>query len=64
MHSAWPEAEVIVRPGMEHCEAMAQDPDYVRKIEKRITGNRPVMKKLQGQSEEQLRDISWQLYLQ
>ena len=48
----WPEAEVIVRPGMEHCEAMAQDPDYVGKIEKRITGNRPVMKKLQGQSEE------------
>ena len=34
----WPNAEVIVRPGMEHCEAMAQVPDYVEKIEERMTG--------------------------
>ena len=39
----WPDAEVIVRPGMEHCEAMAQVPDYVEKIEERINGSRPVM---------------------
>ena len=29
----WPEAKIIVRPGMEHCEAMAQVPDYVDRIE-------------------------------
>ena len=57
----WPDAEVIVRPGMEHCEAMAQDPDYAGNIEKRITGKRPVMKKLQGLSAEQLREISRQI---
>ena len=52
---------MIVRPGMEHCEAMAQDPDYAGNIEKRITGKRPVMKKLQGLSAEQLREISRQI---
>jgi len=57
----WPDAEVIVRPGMEHCEAMAQFPDYTGKIEERIIGARPVMIKLQGQSEDQLREISRQI---
>ena len=32
----WPKAEIIVRPGMEHCEAMAQVPDYTEQIEKWI----------------------------
>ena len=45
----WPDAEVIVRPGMEHCEAMAQVPDYVEKTEERITGSRPVMINTAGQ---------------
>lgn len=57
----WPDAEVIVRPGMEHCEAMAQVPDYVEKIEERITGSRPVMIKLQGLDEDQIREISRQI---
>lgn len=57
----WPEAEVIVRPEMEHCEAMAKDPDYVENIEKRITGKRPVMLKLQGLNEEELSEISRQI---
>lgn len=57
----WPEAEVIVRPGMEHCEAMAQDSDYIKKIESRITGHRSAMKKLQGLNKEQLREISRQI---
>lgn len=57
----WPDAEVIVRPGMEHCEAMAQVPDYVEKIEERITGTRPVMIKLQGLDEDQIREISRQI---
>ena len=57
----WPDAEVIVRPGMEHCEAMAQVPDYVEKIEERITGTRPVMIKLQGLDEDQIREISQQI---
>ena len=29
----WPQCKVIVRPGMEHCEAMAQAADYVEQIE-------------------------------
>ena len=53
--------EVIVRPGKEHCEAMAQVPDYVEKIEERITGSRPVMIKLQGLDEDQIREISRQI---
>ena len=53
--------EVIVRPGMEHCEAMAQVPDYVEKIEERITGTRPVMIRLQGLDEDQIREISRQI---
>ena len=57
----WPEAEVIVRPGMEHCEAMAQVPDYAAKIEERITGTRPVMIRLQGLEDEQIREISRQI---
>lgn len=57
----WPDAEVIVRPGMEHCEAMAQFPEYAGKIEERITGARPVMIKLQGQSEDQIREVSRQI---
>ena len=57
----WPDAEVIVRPGMEHCEAMAKFPDYAGKIEERITGARPVMIKLQGLGEEQIREISRQI---
>ena len=46
---------------MEHCEAMAQVPDYVEKIEERITGTRPVMIKLQGLDEDQIREISRQI---
>ena len=53
--------EVIVRPGMEHCEAMAQVPDYVEKIEERIIGSRPVMIKLRGLDEDQIREISRQI---
>ena len=53
--------EVIVRPGKEHCEAMAQVPDYVEKIEERITGTRPVMIRLQGLDEDQIREISRQI---
>jgi hypothetical protein len=46
---------------MEHCEAMAKVPDYVEKIEERITGSRPVMIKLQGLDEDQIREISRQI---
>ena len=57
----WPEAEVIVRPGMEHCEAMAQEADYVRNIEGRMNGARPSMIRLQGLTEEEVREISRQI---
>ena len=43
---------------MEHGEAMAQVPDYVEKIEERITGTRPVMIKLQGLDEDQIREVN------
>ena len=40
---------------------MAQVPDYVEKIEERITGTRPVMIRLQGLDEDQIREISRQI---
>ena len=50
----WPMARIMIRPGMEHCEAMAQVPDYVEQIERMISepelqkADVPQMKKLPG----------------
>lgn len=67
VEAVWPMSRVIVRPGMEHCEAMAQVLDYTERIERMISEPEqqmesvPQMKKLTGLSDAEVTEISRQI---